>query len=157
MTAQPTSWSTLLLAQDSVTASGTPTPQNNAVGVPGATISPPPATGAPQPSQPQGMGLLFWLLPLMLLVIVGSQMMAGRKDKKRRQELMSSMKRGEKVQTIGGVIGTIVEVGEHEVVVRVEEGRIRFAKSAIQTILSAQDKPAPNGAIEAKPDAKAAV
>jgi preprotein translocase subunit YajC len=106
---------------------------------------------------PGGMNMIFWALPLMLLLLIFSQVMAGRKDKKRRQELMSSIKKGEKVQTLGGVIGTIIEVGDHDVVLRVEEGRIRFAKSAIQTVLAAsKDKPA-NGTIESKPDVKATV
>jgi preprotein translocase subunit YajC len=42
------------------------------------------------------------------------------------------------VQTIGGVIGTIVEVKDAEVVVKIDETtntKIRFARSAIQQVL----------------------
>jgi len=48
------------------------------------------------------------------------------------------------VQTVGGVIGTVVELKSDEVVLKVDDSghtRIRFARSAIQQVL----KPAKSG------------
>lgn len=130
-----------------------------AVGVPGAQA--PTVTGTPgaagttgQPQSPGGMGAIFWLLPAMLLVMVLLQVTGARKEKKRRAEMMAQIKKGEKVQTAGGLIGTIMEVGETDVVLRLEEGRARVLKSSIALVTGA--KPA-NGTVEAKPDVKATV
>lgn len=96
-------------------------------------------TGAPaqQPS-PTG-GMLFLLLPLVLLValmVFGS--MSQRKEQRRRRELLASVQRNDRVQTIGGVIGTVAELTDDEIVLRVDEAsntRVRFARSAVQQVL----------------------
>lgn len=117
------------------------------------------ATGA-APTSPQSLlGSPFVLVLGMLLIIVMSTVFGGRKDKKRRAEMLSSLKRQDRVQTAGGIIGTIVELKDDEVVLRVDEGtntRIRFAKSAIQQVLRESTiKEVPQ--VEGKPAEKLAV
>ncbi|GJQ29297.1 MAG: hypothetical protein HBSAPP03_11810 [Phycisphaerae bacterium] len=128
-----------------------------AVGVPGAgtTTTPPPPAGAPGggASSP-GMGPIMWLLPVMLVVMILVSVMGSRKEKKRQAELLSSVKKGDKVQMLGGVIGTVAELGETEIVLRVEEGKIRFAKSALQGLVRPT---VASGTVEAKPEAKVPV
>jgi preprotein translocase subunit YajC len=75
------------------------------------------------------------LMVFMILMTVTS----GRKQKKQREALMSGLKKHDKVLTNGGVIGTIAEMNDSEVVLKVDESsntRIRFAKSAVTTIIS---------------------
>ncbi len=96
--------------------------------------------GPTQQSSPMGGSFMFLILAMVLIMLFTS-IMAGRKDKKKRAELMSSLKKQDKVQMIGGIIGTVVEMNEHEVVLRVEEGRIRFHKSSVQGILESRGKP----------------
>jgi preprotein translocase subunit YajC len=80
----------------------------------------------------------------LLLVMILMSVFTSRKDRKRRAELIASLEKGAKVQTAGGIIGVVSELGDDEVVLRVEEGRLRFAKSAIAAVLKpARDKPAP--------------
>ncbi|MEM1185170.1 MAG: preprotein translocase subunit YajC [Planctomycetota bacterium] len=86
-----------------------------------------------------GMDLIFPLLIGMMLIMIISTMMSGRKEKKRRAEMLSSVQRQAKVQTIGGVIGTVAEVRDTEIVVIVDRAtntRLTFAKTAIQQVLS---------------------
>jgi preprotein translocase subunit YajC len=111
-------------------------------------------TGAPT-GPGAGGGQMMFLLPLvaLMVVMIGMSMWTGRKEKKKRAELMSQIKRGDKVQTFGGIIGTISELGDDDVVLRVEEGRIRFARSAIQGVVSSSRGAAQS--IEAK-DSKVA-
>ncbi|MBC7835453.1 MAG: preprotein translocase subunit YajC [Phycisphaerales bacterium] len=119
------------------------------VGAPAGPVGSP-ATGQPASAtgpaggggggNPMSMGPLIWLLPALLVFMVLSTVMASRKEKRRRSELMSSIKKGERVLTSGGIIGTIVEMKDedNEVVLRVDEvsnTRIRFAKSAIAQVL----------------------
>jgi preprotein translocase subunit YajC len=122
------------------TASG-----NGALGTP---------SGGQQAPAPFGGGMMFILLAMVLLMLFTS-IMAGRKEKKKRAELMSSLKKQDKVQMIGGIIGTVVELSDDEVVLRVEEGRIRFHKSAVQAILSSRSK-GDGSTTEVKPQPSAA-
>ena len=110
--------------------------------------------GGALPPQQAPMGGIFWILPVMLVVMVVMSFVAGRKDKKKREELMNSLQRGDKVMTTGGVIGHIAELSDSEAVIRVEDGRIRVVRTAIQSILESKRGGA---AIEAKPEAKATV
>jgi preprotein translocase subunit YajC len=108
-------------------------------GGPGATQAPGtsgPGTGG----QGGGGGGMGFFLPLMLVMVVFLIMtsMAGRKEKKRRAAVLGGVKRGDRVQTVGGEIGTIVDLTETEMTLRVDEAsntRIRFARSALQQIL----------------------
>ena len=80
------------------------------------------------------------ILPIMLLVLgvlFFFSMTGGRKEKKRRAQMLADLRKGAKVQTAGGVLGTIVEVRDDEVLVKVDENsntRMRFAKSAITAV-----------------------
>jgi preprotein translocase subunit YajC len=77
--------------------------------------------------------LLFVMIGIIILMVVMSSR-SRRKQEAKRKELLSGMKKGDRVTTIGGMIGTLIEVREHEVVVKVDEQnntRLRFLKSAI--------------------------
>ena len=62
----------------------------------------------------------------------------GRKEKKRRAALLGSLAKYDRVVTSGGMIGTIVEVKDDEVVIKVDEStntKVHFSKSAVQSVL----------------------
>ncbi len=94
---------------------------------------------APANAPPPGMGSEMWLFLLLILVVMWVFMIGGgRKEKKRKAAMLAAMGKGDKVQTVGGILGTIVEVRDDEVVVKVDENtnsRLRFSKSAIQAVL----------------------
>lgn len=110
------------------TSAGTLQPANTPVG-----------TGQ-QAATPAGSGWFIMVFPLLLLVVmILMTTMSQRKEKKKRTELLSSLATHDKVQTSGGIIGTVVEIRDDEVVLRVDEvsnTRIRFAKTAILGVLS---------------------
>ncbi|QOJ01472.1 MAG: preprotein translocase subunit YajC [Phycisphaeraceae bacterium] len=108
--------------------------------------------GAPA-VRPGGFDPMMFLLPLLLFMIV-MMFMSGRREKKKRQELLAAIKRGDVVQTIGGAIGTIVDIRDNEVVLKFEEGRVRFNKTAIQGVVGGHKA---NGHLEAKPDVRSGV
>jgi len=133
----------LLLAQDGGEVlgggsgggqTGEGAPAQGAQGQGGAQGPPP---GAPPPGG--GMSqIIFLLLPALLIFLIVSQVMSSRKEKKRREEMLGSLGKSDRVQTVGGVIGTIVELKSDRVVLRTHESsntRITVAKSAIQQIL----------------------
>ena len=98
------------------------------------------------------MDMIFWVLLAFIAFILITTIMSGRKEKRRVAEMLSSLSKGDKVQTAGGMIGTIAEVRDDTVVLRVDEStntRIRFARSAVQKVLKpARDRDARNGAAE---------
>lgn len=108
--------------------------------------------GAPAGAQaPSGGGFepFFVILMGMLVVMIMFSVLGGRKEKKRRAEMLSSVKRHDRVQTVGGVIGTVSEVRDDEIVVKVDEStntKIRFARSAVQQILKSSNSSSSSGA-----------
>lgn len=54
-----------------------------------------------------------------------------RKRTQAQKSLAASLQIGDEVRTIGGVHGTVVSMTEDSVVLRVEDGQIRFSKRAI--------------------------
>jgi preprotein translocase subunit YajC len=94
----------------------------------------------PQQQQPAPGG--SWFLPAMLLIFLvvmfGMTFLSQRREKKKRTEMLGAMKKNDKVVTIGGIIGTVVEVRDAEVVLKVDEGsntRMKFSRAAIQSII----------------------
>ena len=67
--------------------------------------------------------ILTTFVPLLLLVVVFYFMLwrPQQKQKKARTEMMKNMKTGDRVKTIGGVHGRIVEIKDD--IVTIETGR----------------------------------
>jgi preprotein translocase subunit YajC len=118
-------------------------PNQGTSGVSGTAGIGQPATpqALPAASQPGSAGSLGFLLLMfgLLAFMVLMTFMSGRKERKRRAELLSSLSSNDRVMTIGGVIGTIVELRDDEVVLRVDEStntRIRFSRASVQQVMS---------------------
>jgi preprotein translocase subunit YajC len=97
-----------------------------------------PSGAAPPRGDPFGGGF-FPLLVVLLVAMVLLPLVGQRRDRKKRQALLAAIKKHDRVQTIGGVIGSIVEIKPDTVVLKVDETsntRITFARSAIQQVLT---------------------
>jgi len=60
-----------------------------------------------------------------------------RRQESKRKEMLSNLKKGDKVTSIGGIIGTVIEVRDDEVTVKVDETnnvRMKFVRRAIQSV-----------------------
>ena len=72
-------------------------------------------------------------------------MARGQKRERQKQvDMLNALKRGDRVQTIGGVFGTVVDVREQEVVLKVDETnnvKIRFHRGAVKEVLSGESAP----------------
>ena len=105
-------------------------------GTGGATTQP----AAPAPTWARLVQSLGSMLPIFLLIIVFFWMTTRtrRKQEREKQDMLGAMKRGDRVQTIGGILGNVVEVHENWVLVKVDEGnntKVKFARSAIHRVL----------------------
>ena len=109
--------------------------------------------GKPPPPPPP---LTFWERmqgSWMLLLMLGGFMVlwifmgrTRRKQMAKRREMLSALKKGDKVLTASGILGTVMEVRGNEVVVKVDENnnvRMRFARWAIHSVGEAASEEPP--------------
>lgn len=82
----------------------------------------------------------YVLIGVLVLVLVGSMILMNRRSKKREkeaQELMDAVKPGNKVTTIGGITGIVVEVNPDDNTIVVETGSEDHGKSYMRFIRQA--------------------
>lgn len=121
----------LLLAQPDVTESTAAPADGSAPGEGGETQD------APGFSL-MSMMLIFGAVILFMMMLGGG----SRKQKKKQATMLAAMTKGDKVVSIGGIKGSVVEVRENEVVVKIDENnntRMKFSKEAIREVVT--DKP----------------
>jgi preprotein translocase subunit YajC len=96
---------------------------------------------------PAGFDLVS-LLPLVLIFVVFYFLMIRPQQKKMKQhrEMIAAIRRGDRVLTAGGIIGTVTKVlGESELQVEIAEGvRVKVARATISEVL-AKTEPAKGG------------
>ena len=66
-----------------------------------------------------------------------------RKRDKEAKDMLASIKKGDKIVTIGGIRGTVAIVKESTIIVKVDDNtRIEFSKNAISAVLNKKEEPA---------------
>ncbi len=113
-------------------------------------------------SVPAGAGLGSTLV-MMLVMLVVFYFMLIRPENKRKKEaenMRSSIRTGDSITTIGGIIGTVVDVKESKIVIETSADRVRMelAKWAVSTNETGAERAAAEAkkAKEAKAKEKAA-
>jgi preprotein translocase subunit YajC len=94
--------------------------------------------GGAAPAGPQGLGLFMPLMILMLVFLFASTLLGGRKEKKRRAEMLGGLKKRDRVQTAGGIIGTIIEIKGDECLLesdRASNTRLWVSRSSVAAVL----------------------
>ena len=107
-----------------------------------------------------GMGSTMIMLIMMVAVFYFMLIRPENKRKKEAEEMRSAVKKGDKITTIGGIVGAVVDVKENNIVIETsaDQVRLELAKWALSTNeTAAEAKKAENKkAEEAKAKAKAA-
>ena len=107
-----------------------------------------------------GMGGSIVMLVAMLGIFYFMLIRPENKRKKEAEQMRSAVKTGDKITTIGGIIGTVVHVKDEKIVIETgaDQVRIEFAKWAISTNETAAEakKAEAKKAQEARAKAKAA-
>ena len=82
-----------------------------------------------------GMGSSVVMLVVMLVVFYFMLIRPENKRKKEAEEMRSSVKTGDKITTIGGIVGTVVNVKESKIVIETgaDQVRIELEKWAISS------------------------
>ena len=100
-------------------------------------------------AQPSGL----FSSPLVFIVLCGMvvwfmMIRPQSKEKKQRAAMLAAMKKNDRVVTIGGIVGTVLQVKEDEVTLKVDESsntKITFLRSAIQSVTTASSESGDTG------------
>src|SRR5256714_6382351 len=95
--------------------------------------------------QNAGSGLPIFLIQIGALIAIFYFMLIRpqRRQQERHRQLLTSLQRGDRVVTSGGIIGEVVHLKDDEVTVKSGESRVVVMRTNIANIL--------NRSIEAKP------
>lgn len=102
------------------------------------------------------MLIVFGVIIVAMIGLLVWQSISGRKKQKEAQNMVNSLKKGDRVKTIGGVCGFVAEINDAENTFVLETGTdenksyVKFDKGAIY-----QTAPAQGNAVEVKEEEKA--
>ena len=109
---------------------------------------------------PGGLGSTIVMMVAMLGIFYFMLIRPENKRKKEAEQMRSSVRKGDKITTIGGIVGTVVDVKENNIVIETsaDQVRIELAKWALSSNETAAEAAKANAqkAQEAKAKAKAA-
>ena len=99
-----------------------------------------PESATETPTQSTGGGMGMWImLALMFAVMYFFMIRPQKKQQKELQNFRDSLKKGDKVVTIGGIYGTVVEIKDASVLIEVDNSvKIRVSKQALVKDFSEQ-------------------
>jgi preprotein translocase subunit YajC len=83
----------------------------------------------------------MFLLAMMILFWVVIILPMSRRQKREQQEMLANIKRGAKVLTSGGILGTVVNVkeGDEEITIRSEDTRLKVLRSSVVRVLGSDE------------------
>ena len=102
-------------------------------------------------SQSGTMAMLMQIVPFILIIFIFYFFLIRPQNKQRKktEEMIAALKKGDKVVTIGGIHGVVSSTKEKTVVVKVDDNcKIEFSRSAIANVEN-------NASNEAKKDISA--
>ena len=85
------------------------------------------------PAAQQGGGMSMWIMLALIFVVMWVFMIRPqKKQQKELQNFRDSLKKGDKVVTIGGIYGTVCEIKEGSILMEVDNNvKIRVNKNAL--------------------------
>ena len=97
---------------------------------------------APPPGGEGGASTLFSFLPLVAIVAIFYLLILRPQRKKQQdtQKMLSALRKGDRIVTIGGVHGIIQSIKDSTVIVKVDENtKLEFSRSAIASVSQRDD------------------
>jgi len=105
------------------------------------TSAPDPGAPPSQTNAPPMRSPLIQFLPFILLFAVMYLILfrGPRKKQQQHKQMMQALAKSDKVQTIGGIIGTVVDIKDDEITLKIDESnntKMKILRSAISRNLS---------------------
>ena len=89
-----------------------------------------------------GGSLLVNLLPIVAIFIIFYFILIRPQQKKQKEHrnMVSELKRGDKIVTNGGLYGKVVDVKEHVIVMKISDDiKVELVKTAVATVLEKKE------------------
>ncbi len=96
-----------------------------------------PTEPIPWYANPQDMVLV--LIVAMFAYFIFSSSRTKKKEQKLRDDMLRNLKRGDRVVTAGGILGTVVDARDADVMLKVDESsnaKIKFTRDAIKRVIT---------------------
>jgi preprotein translocase subunit YajC len=90
----------------------------------------------------------FMILIVVMVAVVGFSMFNQRKDKKRRAALIQAISKNDTVQTIGGMIGRVIELKPDTALLEVDRNsgsRVTVSRAALQQVIESAESTSSGG------------
>ena len=88
----------------------------------------------------EGFGSMLPMI-IVMAVLIYFMWRGQKKEQKRRQEMIESVKVGDKVVTIGGLYGEIVTVKEQTFIVKIADNtKVELMKSAVSSVPAGEEE-----------------
>ena len=94
-----------------------------------------PTTGK-RPPQGQWTQLIF--IALIFVVLYFIMFRGPKKRQQQQQQMIKSLRKNDRVQTVGGILGTVLEVTDNEITLKVDESnntKIKILPSAVSKVI----------------------
>ncbi len=100
---------------------------------------------APAAPQAPPMPLMELMMPLLMIMVLWYFLILRpqNRDRRKREELLNSLKKNDPVVTIGGILGTVANISNDgkEVTLKVDDNtRIRVLRRSIEAVLKEPEK-----------------
>ena len=84
---------------------------------------------------------LIWMLPLVVVMYL--LMFRGPKKKQQQhKKMVQALQKNDKVRTIGGILGTVIDAKDDEIILKIDESnntKIRITPGAVSKVISSED------------------
>jgi preprotein translocase subunit YajC len=83
------------------------------------------------------------LIPILLIFVIFYFLLIRPQQKKQKQHqgMIAAIKKGDRIVTNGGIYGTVADVKEHIIVLRIAENvKIELVKSSIATVIAQKEE-----------------
>lgn len=90
------------------------------------------------PEKPQGPNILLYIMLPLFIVYIFIMFRGPKKKQQEHQKMVSSLQKNDRVRTIGGIFGTVLDVRDDEIVLKIDEStntKMRVSPQAIATVL----------------------
>ena len=80
-----------------------------------------------------GSGMMMWIMLIMIFVVMWAFMIRPqRKQQKELEKFRNELKKGDKGVTVGGIYGTVAEISDRTVIIKVDgETKLRVDKNSL--------------------------
>lgn len=96
------------------------------------------SVAVPVKKNPQGQWQQLIFIGLIFVVMYFIMFRGPRKRQQQQKQMIMALKKNDRVQTIGGIFGTVLEVSDTEVVLKIDEAnntKIRVLPSAVSRVI----------------------